>query len=118
MRVRWYRFYTEQWIYPLQSIVCFAVLLFFWKNYEFRPVKGWGFGIAVGAIGIVLWILLAMLYAPLGVKDWPSIELSVPLILDNTPVWSTARTWPNARRGSMPPGSATITRFGMPARSS
>jgi membrane protease YdiL (CAAX protease family) len=84
----WYRFHTEQWIYPLQSIVCFGILLFFWKQYEFRPIKGWSFGVAIGAIGIVLWILPAILYTPLGVKDWPSFELSFPLILDNKPIWS------------------------------
>ena len=84
----WYRYYTEQWIYPLQSFVCFAVILFFWKQYEFRPIKGWGLGVVVGVVGIILWILPAVLYVPLGVKDWPSFELSVPLILDNKPIWS------------------------------
>ena len=84
----WYQYHTEQWIYPLQSIVCFGIILFFWKQYEFRPLKGWIFGAVVGAVGIVLWVLPAMLYGPLGVKDWPSFELSFPLLLDNKPIWS------------------------------
>ena len=84
----WYRYHTEQWIYPLQSIVCFGIILFFWKQYEFRPLKGWVFGAVIGAVGIVLWLLPAMLYGPLGVKDWPSFNVSLPLLLDDKPIWS------------------------------
>jgi len=84
----WYRFHTEQWIYPLQSIVCFGIVVFFWRQYEFRPVKGWAFGLVAGAVGIVLWVLPAILYQPLGVSDWPSFNLSLPMILDNKPIWS------------------------------
>jgi len=84
----WYQYYTKQWIFPLQSVVCMGIILFFWKHYNFRPIKGWVFGLVIGTIGIIIWVLPSILYSPLGVADWPSVSLSFPLILSDTPVWS------------------------------
>ena len=52
----WYRFAPEQWMYPLQTFVVGGLLVFWWKQYELRPVRGIGFGVLMGVIGIVVWI--------------------------------------------------------------
>lgn len=52
----WWRVAPEQWVYPLQTVVTFGVLLFFWKHYEFKPMRGVGFGVLMGVVGIVIWI--------------------------------------------------------------
>ncbi len=52
----WWRFAPEQWVYPLQTVVTLS-LLWFWRNhYEFKPVRGLGFGMLMGLIGIIVWI--------------------------------------------------------------
>lgn len=63
----WWRHYPEQWMYPVQALVCFGLLLKFWKYYEFRGSAKWTFvGIAFGAVGIGLWLLPTTLYDHLG----------------------------------------------------
>ena len=46
----------KYWVYPLQTIVCGALLLWFWKHYEWG--KKWHVitGIAVGLFVLALWI--------------------------------------------------------------
>jgi CAAX prenyl protease-like protein len=46
----------EYWIYPLQTVLCGALVLWFWREYRLeRPVR-LGFGLAVGILVFVLWI--------------------------------------------------------------
>ncbi len=52
----WYRFAPEQWVYPLQTIVIGGLLIFFRQHYELTPVRGVGFGIAMGVLGIIVWL--------------------------------------------------------------
>jgi CAAX prenyl protease-like protein len=46
----------EYWIYPVQTIGCGALLLWFWREYEFRAARQAGFTLAVGLIVFALWI--------------------------------------------------------------
>lgn len=62
----WWREWPEQWMYPLQTIIVAAILVFFWKNYTFRPFKGVLLGAAMGVVGIGIWILPTALYDYLG----------------------------------------------------
>src|SRR5690606_11735541 len=52
----------EQWVYPLQTLVCGALLIFFRKNYVFGPFKGFGFATLMALIGIAAWIAPAALF--------------------------------------------------------
>ena len=47
---------SEYWIFPLQTIVCAAVLWRFWPAYELRGPRQIGVGIGVGLVVFVLWI--------------------------------------------------------------
>lgn len=55
----WWRQQPQQWIYPLQTVVCLGLLAFWWRHYSFRPLraKAWLWGIAGGVVGIAFWIL-------------------------------------------------------------
>jgi CAAX prenyl protease-like protein len=44
----------EHWIYPAQTVLCGAAILWFWRDYEFRvPRKAW---LAI-LIGIFVWLV-------------------------------------------------------------
>jgi CAAX prenyl protease-like protein len=46
----------EYWIYPAQTIICGALLLWFWRDYDFRaPRKIW-FALEIGLVVFALWI--------------------------------------------------------------
>jgi len=44
------------WVYPLQTLLCAALLIWFWKDYEWG--KSWGIftGVAAGLVVLALWI--------------------------------------------------------------
>ncbi len=44
----WWRSAPEHWIYPLQTLVCGGVLAFFWRNYTFRPARGFVLATVLG----------------------------------------------------------------------
>lgn len=58
----WWREWPEQWMYPLQTVIVSAILIFFWKNYQFRPAKGILLGALMGVVGIAIWILPTFLF--------------------------------------------------------
>lgn len=44
------------WVYPLQTLVCAALLAWFWRNYEFHRLARIGFVFAIALLVFVLWI--------------------------------------------------------------
>ena len=46
----------EYWIYPAQTVVCGALLLWFWREYEFRAARRIVFTAAVALLVFALWI--------------------------------------------------------------
>ncbi|HEY4282294.1 MAG TPA: CAAX prenyl protease-related protein [Chthoniobacterales bacterium] len=46
----------EYWIFPLQTVVCAALLAWYWGAYEWQPPRGLAFGIIVGVFVFALWI--------------------------------------------------------------
>jgi uncharacterized protein len=48
--------YPAYWTYPVQTLVCGALLWWFWSDYQFRrPAKAW-FALLIGVGVFVLWI--------------------------------------------------------------
>src|SRR4051812_45155945 len=48
--------YSAYWTYPAQTLLCGALLIWFWRDYEFRsPRKVW-FALLVGVVVFVIWI--------------------------------------------------------------
>ncbi len=75
----WWRSAPEHWLYPLQTLVCGALLIFYWKNYTFKPARGLVLATLFGIISIVLWILPAHLYSVMDVRD-SSGKAAIPLL--------------------------------------
>ena len=46
----------EYWIYPAQTIFCGALLLWFWREYQFRAARRIVFAAAVALLVFALWI--------------------------------------------------------------
>ena len=68
----WWQHYPEQWLYPLQSIVCIVLLAKWWRIYEFRwNARAILLGVVFGAVGIGFWLLPTTLYDHLGMTGEP-----------------------------------------------
>ncbi len=65
----WYQHWPEQLFYPIQTVVCLAVLAFFWKHYEFRWSNKVWIGVFAGFVGIAFWLLPTTLYDHLGMTS-------------------------------------------------
>lgn len=46
----------EYWIYPLQTLVCAAVLIFYWRQYDFGNRRGTMLALAAGCVVLAAWI--------------------------------------------------------------
>lgn len=46
----------EYWVFPAQTILCAALVIFFWREYEFQPLRHPFFTIAIGVAVFVIWI--------------------------------------------------------------
>jgi len=66
--VPWYRRAPEQWAYPLQTLVCGLLLLFWWSQYgwKFLRLRHVFLAAGVGLLGIFIWILPAELHIRFG----------------------------------------------------
>lgn len=53
--VSWFT-WPVYWIYPVQTAVCGALLLWFWRDYELGPPRKVWFAIGIGIFVFVLWI--------------------------------------------------------------
>ena len=46
----------EYWIYPVQTVLCGALILWFWREYRLERPARLGFGLAAAILVFVLWI--------------------------------------------------------------
>ncbi len=46
----------EYWIFPLQTLACGGVLLWFWRDFEFHRLRSVALVVAVAVVVFVLWI--------------------------------------------------------------
>jgi CAAX prenyl protease-like protein len=52
----------EYWIYPAQSLICGALLIWFWREYELRAPRKTLLAISVGLVVFALWIAPQQLF--------------------------------------------------------
>jgi CAAX prenyl protease-like protein len=56
----------KYWIYPLQTALCAGILIYFWREYDFRWAQGLGTAVLWGLILFFLWVSPQMFFgAPL-----------------------------------------------------
>lgn len=65
----WYVHAPEQWLYPLQTVIGLGLLAWFWRHYDFAPVRGLGFAVAMALVGISVWILPGHLFWQSGMGE-------------------------------------------------
>ena len=65
----WYRSAPEHWVYPMQCVIIAGVLWFFRSHYTLRPWRGWPLAVALGIVGIAVWILPSWLHETLPRDD-------------------------------------------------
>ncbi len=46
----------EFWVYPLQTFLCAGLLVYFWREYEFHPLRRPIFTVSIALAVFVLWI--------------------------------------------------------------
>ena len=46
----------EYWLYPLQTILSGALLIYFWREYDFGRPRRIGFALLIGIIVFIIWI--------------------------------------------------------------
>ena len=63
----WWRRDADQWIYPIQSILCMGLLVFWWKHFDFNwSWKTILIGAVLGVVGIGFWLLPTQAYEWMG----------------------------------------------------
>lgn len=87
----WWHRQPELWLYPLQTIVTLFVLTAYWKQYEFRPFRGIGLAIAVGLVGIAVWIAPGFLFERLHMSPGPLQFLGFTSRAGNVPAFLAAQ---------------------------
>jgi CAAX prenyl protease-like protein len=72
-----YLAHPEQWVYPLQTLVCLGLIAFWWRHYTFRPLGAGAALLAViaGIVGIVVWILPSWLFDNGQVPEIPTLGM-------------------------------------------
>lgn len=46
----------KYWIFPLQTLVCGGVLVWYWKEYTFAPLRPWLWGVGAGVLALAIWL--------------------------------------------------------------
>jgi len=52
----------EYWIYPAQTILCGALVVWFWREYEIRALRGIWVALGIGLIVFAVWIAPQQLF--------------------------------------------------------
>ncbi len=65
----WWRQYPEQWGYPLQTVICIGLVLFWRHHYPAFSRRGMGIAVIGGVVGIFLWLLPPMLHHATAIGD-------------------------------------------------
>ncbi len=80
----WYQRAPEHWLYPVQTLIVGALLLFFARHYRLKPWRGLGLAAVLGIVGIAAWIAPAWLSYVQREKGFD------PDILSAWPAWQAA----------------------------
>jgi hypothetical protein len=52
----WYLDEPKYWIFPLQTVLCAALLVWYWRQYEFNWGRGWWLGLIAGVVVLGIWV--------------------------------------------------------------
>lgn len=80
--VPWYQQGPEHWVYPLQTLVCGALLAWWWKNYTLAPWRGLMLAVACGVVGIAFWVAPGLVLLSLDNSGQEVSQTHLPLWWD------------------------------------
>lgn len=95
----WHVRAPEHWVYPLQTVICAATLLWFRQHYTLKPWRGLSLAFVLGITGIAAWTAPAMLreilvqngHEPASWWKWFGLaqrhEGFDPTIAQDSPLW-------------------------------
>lgn len=46
----------KYWVFPLQTVICGALIIRWWRQYEFAWSRGWWLGLIVGVLALIIWV--------------------------------------------------------------
>jgi CAAX prenyl protease-like protein len=72
----------KYWLFPLQAMVCAGMLIYFWKEYTFTPLRPWLWGLGAGVLALAIWLSPQELFgAALRTKGFnPEVFIDNPLL--------------------------------------
>lgn len=97
----WHVRAPEHWVFPLQTLLCAGLLLWYRRHYVLKPWRGLGLAVALGIAGIGFWIAPALLRdvlvqhgaVPAGWWDWLGLAERKkgfdPTVAEGSPLWYT-----------------------------
>lgn len=65
----WYRQGPEHWAYPLQVLICGALLWWWRGHYRLAPWRGLALAVVLGFVGIWCWLLPNMVFRIASIKE-------------------------------------------------
>jgi CAAX prenyl protease-like protein len=83
----------EFWVYPLQTLLCGGVLVFYWRRYDFGAAGGYPLAVMAGFLALALWLLPQVLlgFPPRTEGFDPTVFSGDPLLYRLTVVARFAR---------------------------
>jgi CAAX prenyl protease-like protein len=74
--------HSEFWVYPVQTVLCAAIVVWFWRCYDFRALRNVPFTLLAAAAVFVLWICPQQFFgfAPRTGGFDPALVISDPAI--------------------------------------
>jgi CAAX prenyl protease-like protein len=52
----WFLDEPKYWVYPIQTVVCGALLVWWWRSYDFAWGSRWWLGVIGGVLAFVVWV--------------------------------------------------------------
>lgn len=52
----------EFWVYPLQTLLCGAAVVYYWKHYDFGARGGWWLALSGGVLALGIWLSPQLLF--------------------------------------------------------
>jgi CAAX prenyl protease-related protein len=82
----WMLAVPKYWLFPVQTVVCAGILLYFWKDYTFGPLRPWLWGVGAGILALGIWVSPQELFhvAPRTKGFDPEIFQDSPLLYNLT----------------------------------
>ena len=53
---------VQTWLYPIQTLLCLGLVIWWWRGYEIQPLRGTLWALGAGVLVFVVWVSPQMLF--------------------------------------------------------